>query len=83
MIVAGQTSVFMLRGRLYFDTGIERAPFPSAVAVWGAPADLVGRMRRRCRMRGISRKRFVGRSVRVIFRASALRDLPSPATAVG
>jgi transcriptional regulator with XRE-family HTH domain len=42
--VAGQASVFMLRGRLRFGGDGGRAPFPSAVAVWGAAVELIDRI---------------------------------------
>jgi len=39
--VAGQATVYFLRGRLRFGAGDQSAPFPSALAVWGAsPAAL-------------------------------------------
>lgn len=42
--VAGSADVFMLRGRLRFGDGTMPAPFPSAVAVWGASAALVAQL---------------------------------------
>lgn len=42
--VAGRADVFMLRGRLRFGDGTMPAPFPSAVAVWGASAALVAQL---------------------------------------
>ncbi len=37
--VAGRADVFLLRGRLAFGDGEQAAPFPSALAVWGACAE--------------------------------------------
>lgn len=34
--VAGRAVVYFLRGRLRFGDGVQSAPFPSALAVWGA-----------------------------------------------
>jgi hypothetical protein len=34
--VAGRAAVYFLRGRLRFGGGVQSAPFPSALAVWGA-----------------------------------------------
>jgi hypothetical protein len=34
--VAGRAAVYFLRGRLRFGAGDQGAPFPSALAVWGA-----------------------------------------------
>ena len=34
--IAGHAAVYFLRGRLRFDDGKQSAPFPSALAVWGA-----------------------------------------------
>ena len=34
--VAGKAAVYFLRGRLRFGAGEQSAPFPSALAVWGA-----------------------------------------------
>ena len=34
--VAGRAAVYFLRGRLKFGDGDQSAPFPSAIAVWGA-----------------------------------------------
>ena len=34
--VAGRAVVYFLRGRLRFGAGDQSAPFPSALAVWGA-----------------------------------------------
>src|SRR3954470_2035480 len=34
--IAGRASVYFLRGRLRFGEGGNSAPFPSALAVWGA-----------------------------------------------
>ena len=34
--VAGRAAVYFLRGRLRFGAGGNSAPFPSALAVWGA-----------------------------------------------
>ena len=34
--VAGRAAVYFLRGRLRFGDGVQSAPFPSALAVWGA-----------------------------------------------
>ena len=34
--VAGQATVYFLRGRLRFSGSGQSAPFPSALAVWGA-----------------------------------------------
>ena len=34
--VAGRAEVYFLRGRLRFGAGGNSAPFPSALAVWGA-----------------------------------------------
>ena len=34
--IAGRAAVFFLRGRLRFGGGGNSAPFPSALAVWGA-----------------------------------------------
>jgi len=34
--VAGHATVYFLRGRLRFNDGAQSAPFPSALAVWGA-----------------------------------------------
>ena len=42
--IAGQSDVFMLRGRLQFGDGGQSAPFPSAVVVWGAKPELVTRL---------------------------------------
>ena len=42
--VAHRADVFLLRGRLQFGEGGQSAPFPSAVAVWGASAELVNRI---------------------------------------
>ena len=39
--VAGRAAVYFLKGRLRFGSGEQSAPFPSALAVWGAgPATL-------------------------------------------
>ena len=41
--VAGRAAVYFLRGRLRFGDGGQSAPFPSALAVWGAgPGDARG-----------------------------------------
>ena len=37
--VAGHAVVYFLRGRLRFGDGDQGAPFPSALAVWGAGAE--------------------------------------------
>jgi phage N-6-adenine-methyltransferase len=37
--VAGRAAVFFLRGRLRFGDGKQSAPFPSALAIWGADAE--------------------------------------------
>jgi hypothetical protein len=37
--VAGRAAVYFLRGRLRFGAGEQGAPFPSALAVWGAGAE--------------------------------------------
>jgi len=37
--VAGCAAVFFLRGRLRFGDGKQSAPFPSALAIWGADAE--------------------------------------------
>ncbi len=42
--IAGQSDVFMLRGRLQFGDGGQSAPFPSAVVVWGGKHELVARL---------------------------------------
>jgi hypothetical protein len=34
--IAGRAVVYFLRGRLWFGDGEQSAPFPSALAVWGA-----------------------------------------------
>ena len=38
--VAGHADTFLLRGGLSFGNGSAPAPFPSAMAVWGAIADI-------------------------------------------
>jgi transcriptional regulator with XRE-family HTH domain len=38
--VAGRADVFLLRGRLAFGDGVQSAPFASALAVWGASAEI-------------------------------------------
>jgi phage N-6-adenine-methyltransferase len=43
--VAGHADVFLLRGRLAFGDGEQSAPFPSALAVWGAEAETVTALR--------------------------------------
>ena len=43
--VAGRADVFLLRGRLAFGDGEQSAPFPSALAVWGAGAPTVAALR--------------------------------------
>jgi phage N-6-adenine-methyltransferase len=43
--VAGRADVFLLRGRLAFGDGEQSAPFPSALAVWGAEAETVTALR--------------------------------------
>jgi transcriptional regulator with XRE-family HTH domain len=42
--VAGQSDVFMLRGRLKFGDGQNSAPFPSCLVIWGADTDLIERI---------------------------------------
>lgn len=37
--VAGRAVVYFLRGRLRFNDGDQSAPFPSALAVWGARSE--------------------------------------------
>jgi DNA N-6-adenine-methyltransferase (Dam) len=37
--VAGRAAVYFLRGRLRFGDGKQSAPFPSALAIWGADAE--------------------------------------------
>jgi hypothetical protein len=37
--VAGRSVVYFLRGRLRFGDGKQSAPFPSALAIWGAEAE--------------------------------------------
>ena len=45
--VAGRATVYFLRGRLRFGGSEQSAPFPSALAVWGAePRDAGGPRRR-------------------------------------
>jgi phage N-6-adenine-methyltransferase len=39
--VAGRAVVYFLRGRLRFSDGEQSAPFPSALAVWGAGPETV------------------------------------------
>ena len=39
--IARQADIFFLRGRLRFGEGVQSAPFPSALAVWGADALIV------------------------------------------
>ena len=34
-------SVFFFRGRLHFGSNGQAAPFPSALAVWGASSDVI------------------------------------------
>ena len=34
--IAGQATVYFLKGRLRFSSSGQGAPFPSALAVWGA-----------------------------------------------
>lgn len=43
--IAGSADVFMLRGRLKFGDGEGAAPFPSALAVWGASPDQINHLR--------------------------------------
>lgn len=42
--VAGRADIFMIRGRLKFGDGVNSAPFPSAVIVWGGNTDVVERI---------------------------------------
>jgi transcriptional regulator with XRE-family HTH domain len=42
--VAGKADVYLLRGRLKFGNGKQSAPFPSALAVWGADAATLARL---------------------------------------
>lgn len=37
--VAGKATVYFLRGRLRFSDSEQSAPFPSALAIWGAKAE--------------------------------------------
>jgi hypothetical protein len=39
--VAGRAAVYFLRGRLRFGGGEQGAPFPSALAVWGAGSEML------------------------------------------
>jgi site-specific DNA-methyltransferase (adenine-specific) len=39
--VAGRATVYFLRGRLRFGDGGNSAPFPSALAVWGAGPEML------------------------------------------
>ena len=39
--IAGRAVVYFLRGRLRFGDGGNSAPFPSALAVWGAASETV------------------------------------------
>ena len=41
---AGHADIWQLRGRLSFGSGLQPAPFPSALVVWGAQDDLRTRM---------------------------------------
>jgi transcriptional regulator with XRE-family HTH domain len=43
--VVGSADIWMLRGRLSFGDGSMPAPFPSAVVVWGATAEIRDRLR--------------------------------------
>jgi len=43
--VAGSATVFFLRGRLRFGTADAAAPFPSALAIWGAAAQQVAALK--------------------------------------
>ncbi len=43
--VAGSAHVLLLKGRLSFGKGGQAAPFPSALAVWGAELDIACRLR--------------------------------------
>jgi hypothetical protein len=43
--IASRADVFLLRGRLAFGDGEQSAPFPSALAVWGAEASMVVALR--------------------------------------
>jgi phage N-6-adenine-methyltransferase len=42
--VAGKADVYFLKGRLRFGDGSQSAPFPSALAVWGADAATLARL---------------------------------------
>ncbi len=42
--IAGRSDVWLLRGRLAFGGGEQKAPFPSAIVVWGATEDVCCRM---------------------------------------
>lgn len=40
--VVGKATVYFLRGRLRFGDGKQSAPFPSALAIWGASSESLG-----------------------------------------
>jgi hypothetical protein len=42
--IAVHADVFMLRGRLKFGDGMNSAPFPSCVVVWGADISVIDRL---------------------------------------
>lgn len=42
--VAGHSDVYFLKGRLRFGQNGQSAPFPSALAVWGADAATIARL---------------------------------------
>ena len=42
--IAGRAVVFFLRGRLAFGDGDQAAPFPSALALWGATGEQITRL---------------------------------------
>lgn len=44
--VAGRAAVYFLKGRLKFGDGVQSAPFPSALAIWGAEPEVLGRLDR-------------------------------------
>ena len=51
--IAGPAAVYFLRGRLRFSGSRQSAPFPSALAVWGAGPGCWRPSMRRCRGRGV------------------------------
>jgi site-specific DNA-methyltransferase (adenine-specific) len=44
--VAGRAAVYFLKGRLKFGDGVASAPFPSALAIWGAEPEVLERLDR-------------------------------------